>query len=385
MIIVIEPQCFGIEHADVNAALLNTIRTAFPSRPVFFFAESEHLTLVQKISSEYNGNTVEYKIIKPPNRFFSNIHRLPAEWKLTKHIFFTADKLGCKKIVFASVTSPGLWCIKFFIRKFKNIYVFIIPHGILETVIKPPLNKPWQFVFWFRFSLLFWNLPRLKYLLFGVFNLKELNNLFPKIHDYICSIDLPYFFVNNYTSQIMVNTVIKFGSFGFGQKRKGTDIFFNLATDIHSRTSKCLSEFILVGHISEPELKELITDDVVIPSTDNPLSREKFNEYAYKIDYAIFCFNKDSYRLTVSGSFYDAIAYCKPIIALRTPFFEHYFSELGDIGYLCDDYDQMLVVILNIIEERPTQRYQIQLNNLITGREKLGIKSLSLRLRELIE
>ena len=47
-------------------------------------------------------------------------------------------------------------------------------------------------------------------------------------------------------------------------------------------------------------------------------------------------------NLSASGALLDAITWLKPIIANRIPFVANLFERYGDIGYLCDDPDQMV-------------------------------------------
>lgn len=387
MILVVEPQCSGVEHSDVNTALLAVIRGAFPKEMVFFFAESGHLNLVEERATLHNIDLVEYHPVKCPTPGFSDARRLPAEWELAKHVYQTAEKLKARRIIFASVTSAGLWCIKLLTRKYQNLPVTVIPHSILESIINMPsikIKKPWIFLFWFRFSLIIGNMPQLQYLLFGETKKNELCKILPKIQNYVQSIDLPYFFNDQRELVINTNSIIRFGSFGEWHCKKGTDLFFKLATEVHQKTNKEESEFTLIGWISDPAIRKMIDAEVITPSPDKPLTREEFAVYADNIDYAVFCFRPESFRLTVSGSFYDALSFVKPIIALKTPFFKYYFDMIGDIGYLCNNYGEMLTLIIDLINNRKTKRYTEQCNNILRGRDFLGVENLSVKMRDII-
>ena len=54
-------------------------------------------------------------------------------------------------------------------------------------------------------------------------------------------------------------------------------------------------------------------------------------------------------RLVASATFLDALSYVKPGIYLRNPYVEYYFEQMGDIGYLCDSYEEMREVVLAIL------------------------------------
>ena len=293
--------------------------------------------------------------------------------------------MKASRIIFASVTSAGLWCIKLLTRKYHNLPVTAIPHSILESIIKiPSIKKPWIFLFWFRFSLIIGNRPQLQYLLFGESKRNEFGRILPKIQNYVQSIDLPYLFHDQRELVENVNGILRFGSFGEWHSKKGTDLFFKLATEVHKQTGKEKSEFMLIGRIGDPAIRKMIAAEVIIPSPDKPLTREEFALYAKKIDYAIFCFRPESFRLTVSGSFYDALSFVKPIIALKTPFFKYYFDTIGDIGYLCDDYGEMLTLMIGLINNRQTKRYTEQCDNILRARDFLGVANLSVKVRDIL-
>jgi hypothetical protein len=105
--------------------------------------------------------------------------------------------------------------------------------------------------------------------------------------------------------------------------------------------------------------------------------------YSKKINYALFFHKRDNYRLSASGVFFDAISYLKPIIALRNPFFEYYFQIMGDIGYLCDSYEEMENLILKIVENKPNERYLKQQKNILNGRKKLNFQNIAEKLKKI--
>ncbi|MFA5973319.1 MAG: hypothetical protein WC780_13295 [Lentimicrobiaceae bacterium] len=384
MIIVIEPQCYANEHSDVNAALLAVIRSACPLQKIVFFAENSHLNLVKEITTLKNINLIDYYSIKIPNRNFIDAQRIFVEWVLTKQVFHKAKALKAQRIIFSSVTSSGLWCIKLLIRKFKNIDVIVIPHTILESVTeKPSLKKPWNLLFWFRYSLIIGNVPQLRFMLFGESKGKALCQILPQIQNYVISINLPYFFKEITVVRNKQSSILRFGYFGDLYNKKSTNGFSKLALEVHQESEKDKSKFILIGYIGDPIMRGKINSEIILPSIDRPLEREQYDKYANMIDYAVYFFKPKSYALTVSASFYDALAYIKPIIAIKTPFFEYYFNIMGDIGYLCEDYNDMKTLIIDLIINKPTIKYAEQCNNIIKGRKILEVENLSLKMKNI--
>jgi len=302
--------------------------------------------------------------------------RFPTELRSANDIFNRAVKSGCTNVIFTSVTSPGLLSIKLLLKKFPSVKCTVIPHGILESVINRPSVVPWEFIFWFRFALVPLNTDQLSYLLLGDPIKKRLCEAIPSMQRYLKAITLPTFYKDPQQHIPFESGLTRIGIFGVARYAKGFDLFFKIAGEVTACKTRGAAEFILIGHIIDEGLKQEVTSLVKIPSPDKPLSRDEFDEYARNIDYSIYFYKPTSYQLTASGALFDAFSYAKPIIALRNPFFEYFFEEMGDIGYLCENYDEMKAVLIGILNDKPVQRYQQQVANIIAERDKFSVENL---------
>ena len=323
---------------------------------------------------ESNNKKIEFMEINVPPQSQSNLKRFPLEFKVVKNVFQISDKINADKILFSSITSPTLIAIKILIRRFKDIKTIVIPHSILEVLNFWIPLIPTETIFWFKFWISFFNTPYLNYLILGPSIKEELIQKIPNLERYLYSTNLPFFFKNNKIKKYKKNDVLKFGYLGVGRKSKGIDLFLKLANDVPKENSK----FIIIGPIIDGPY---VTNSVYVPSPELPLNEEKYEKYIKDIDYAILLYNEDSYTLTASATLFDAISHLKPIIALRTPFFEYYFNKMGDIGYLCNNYEEIKELITNIIDYQHIDRYIIQQKNILTGRNQFRLDKLAEKLR----
>ncbi|MEW6011600.1 MAG: hypothetical protein AB1604_09945 [Euryarchaeota archaeon] len=376
MIIICEPQCVGFEHSLFNAAMITVVNYAFKDEKILFLAEKEHIVNVKSVLDSKNIKAEYIEIKVPPRNQFDQI-RFISEYILFKKVFKLADKLNSNKILFCSIRRPGIVSVKILTRKFKNINCMVILHSIIEAISKGPFEIT-EIPFWLRFWLSFANIENLKYLILGPSIEKELLTEIPNMEKYSASIDLPYFYQLPVDLKTFPdNKKILFGFFGVGSVRKGVDIFFKLAEEISIEKTNYKPEFILIGHLMYNKFTKICQNQVIIPSPDEPLTRKDFDNHAKNIDYALIFHNPDEYRLSATASFFDSISYLKPVIALRNPFIEYYFEKMGDIGYLCDDYEEMKNVILDLLENNPISHYNIQKDNLLIGRKELSLKKIS--------
>ena len=389
MIIVCEPQCAGIEHAEVNAAFLAALRSAWPGHRIIFFAEKAHTGHVTACLSREHVSGIEHSEVCLPPRGLANHRRFPAERRLARRIFETAERENATEVIFTSATNAGLVSIKLILRKFPARRCAVMMHATLETLLKkrPPL-KPLvlgsylELPFWFRPAFLWGNNSRLRYIVLGQSILENLCRAFPKLKGTAFAIDLPYFYRPPEDFTPFKHGAVRFGSLGVASKGKGSDRFFELADEMCPTAGGHKAEFIQIGQVDR-KLKYGRTA-VEIPRKDSFLSREEYDGHAREIDYAVFFHKPSSYRLTASGSLFDAFSHLKPVIALRSPFFEYYFKLMGDIGYLCADYKEITETVARILEERPVKRYLAQRENILKGREKIGVAGIGRELKNFL-
>ena len=134
---------------------------------------------------------------------------------------------------------------------------------------------------------------------------------------------------------------VHIGSVGIMNYYKGSDLLCRiLAENKFPRV-----EFSIVGQIQD-HLDDFRNLGVTIP--ENPqeaLNEEDFKRGVESLDFILLTYPTDNYRLIASGAFLDTLRYAKPLIALRTDYFEYMFRKYGAVGYLADD-EQHLVELL---------------------------------------
>lgn len=383
MIIICELQCTEMEHVEVNAALICSIRLAYPEKKILFLAQENHLQYVKESLEQHGFHNIEFTIINVPERLATDMQRFIDDYKLCKQIFDKAVLYKTDKIIFCSIMSTGLIALKFLLKFYSKIKCFVIPHGILETIIKPPSSLR-RLPFWFKWAMAFGNNDKLTYLLLGKSIQDNLKDIMPHIMKYTNTIDIPYFYKSEYNF-LPFKEKIKFGLLGIVDHTKGSDLFFKFTNEIGSFSNE--TEFYLIGRIVNEKTRDLYfkTKNIIAPSPDKSISRQEYDKYVSLIDYSVFFYHSNSYKLKASGVIFDAFSFLKPIIALRNPFFEYYFEIFGDIGYLCNDYDELKQTVYNIIENPPAEKYAKQVQNLVKGREMISVENLACKFKNILD
>lgn len=254
-----------------------------------------------------------------------------------------------------------------FINKFCNRRILIFCHSEMEGIITNTKKGGFLHKILTRLSHNFFLNGKIKIskdLYFSVLGdvLKEnISNIIDlsKAVKFI-SMDHPYLFHNEELTKDN-SVMLSIGTVGAISKTKGLYGFIEFANKIKPSLRGGMN--ISVVGTTHEDINLLKEAKIEFFSKDNELlSREELNHRINELDYMLFFYPKDSYRITASGAIMDAICYEKPIIALKNDYFEYLFNKYGCFGFLFEDIDSMV----DKIED-------ISINNL---KSKINFKSL---------
>lgn len=370
MLIICEPQCSGFEHAEFNAALVAAFRAGFPSEQILFLAEKEHWGIVRDKLAVHGVGGVDSEIISVPPRSCPSRNRYLLDLSLMRRVFARAAVLGVTRLIFCSVSAPGLLAVKLNLAGNRKVHCVVVPHGILEEAVRRPLLAVLRRPLMFRYALAVANCNRLRYLVLGEPLRDELLRHLPRLGAVVCSIDHPYFFNDLPATTSTVGRTVRFGFLGVGAVNKGILNMAAIARVVCSEQVCSSAEFWLVGHPENVQVKDSLTAaGVNMTSLDGPLGRDAFEGTLASLHYALFPCDSGSYALRASGTFLDALSRGIPVIAMRTPLFSYYFERLGDIGYLCDSIDGFTNCIRALAVQHPSDRYDRQRKTILNGRD----------------
>jgi len=378
---VCEPLCRGFEHATFNAALLHTVVLAFPGASVEFRAEREHLGYVrQHLESAWAGSPagVRWSEVPVPARHLHGWQRLPAEWRFVASTLRAAIR-PVRAVIFCSVTPTLLLALKVQLLARPVGPTLAVFHNVLAALETGKPRRPWNWVLALQHALRLPHPAGLIQVVLGRSLYTRLEEIWPVVGHEWGWIDIPYHWDSPAPAPATAPpSVVRFGYFGVGSK--GFDTFHSLARRVALTAVGQASEFVLVGFLDRAGDVERYAGGVAGVGSE-PLTREEFRRRASKLTYAVWTADPRHYALVASASFLDAISFGKPGIYLRNRYVEHYFDEMGDIGYLCDTVEEMAAVMQSILQEFPTERYRQQIANIYRCRSRFEPPTLAPRLR----
>lgn len=384
MLIICEPQCVGFEHAEFNAALVAAFREGFPSERVLFLAEKEHGGIVGDKLAAHGVSGVEVEALAVPPRNCPARRRYPLEFALMRGIFARAADMGAAQLVFSSITAPGLMAVKLNLALRRNMRCVVVSHGILEEAVRRPLREVLRRPLMFRYALAAADSGRLRYLVLGEPLRDELLRHLPRLRESVWAIEHPYFFRDAAVPSPCGTGPVRFGFLGVGAVNKGILNMSAVSAAVRSERGEGGVEFLLVGHPENAAIgASLDAAGVKMTSRDLPLARDAYESALASLHYALFPCDAGSYALRASGTFLDALSGGIPIVAVRTPFFSHYFERMGDIGYLCDGIEELKELVLSLAAGQQFDRHDRQRNAIVAGRELFSPASVGKSLAQL--
>jgi hypothetical protein len=390
LIILCEPQCWGFEHASFNAAFLETARLAGPQAKLVFMGEGSHLSAVRcelvRNGRGSEAEQVEWQEIEIPPRELGGWPRIMAERLWCARALAAASAPDTVRLILCSLTPTGLlWLKGMLLTRRKPLTVLAIIHGVLASVEEP---QPRGLLRWATSLLQVLRVPhpkQLTYLALGPSVRSCLADVLPRVAPVFEPVDLPYFMSHSVPETFHRRVPVRFGFLGVGRLReKGFDKFVNLAHEVAQTSSLAASEFTLVGFLENKTEWPAGMAGMVRDISYAPLTPDDYCARASQLTYAVGLAEPRHYRLAASASFLDALRYGKPCIYLRNCYVEHYFDRIGDIGYLCDSYEEARDLVFSILREFPESRYQQQCENIRRGRLLFEPESVTSRLSDIL-
>lgn len=398
-VILCEPQCFGFEHSSFNAALLYTTLLAYPDTRVTFMGEREHLVWVRQVlarEAQVDERRVKWQEIVIPPRELSRRNLLGSEltWfryvlgsELTwcRYVLRVASTHNLRFLMLCSISSIGLFFLKvLMLLKGTPVPTLVIHHGILRSIADRQAILPWRWLFGLRQVLRLPHPKRLRYVVLSEPAYRALLNVLPGVASNFRTLDIPCLWTHNTSLEIVHTQIVRFGYLGVSATGR-FDVFCRLAAEIQRETSPKPCEFIMVGFVIQRGNYPISGQDAVKGVSYTPLSVEEYAQRASSLTYAVVTGSPKEHSFGAISSLVDAFFYGKPVICLRNPYVEYCFSKMGDIGYLCNSYEEMHSVILSILKESPLVRYKQQCENILKGRKIFEPQVLAPKLRAIVD
>ncbi len=342
MIIFIEPLGKPYNHMAVVKTFLFACGKNFNDKKIYFVSSKEYF---ESIPVSFRENLIHISI-GLSNSTVVNIFKIIFTTLKILFKYRSSSGLQIFLLMSKSYSNLILKILSIFILFKHKIYIFI--HGELQNIdLKGTFfmnldGRIQKIVYWLDTKIK----SNLRFLIISNYVYKNLEKILGYKPKNIIGIDLPYFYddiqigINKNKSKLVISTV------GVNSIKKKSQMLNELSIHFHEKIALNLIEFCTTSRSDG-----IIFNDLIItPKLENDylLSSEDYAALIKKSDILIF-FNDESYNLISSGSYFDAINFRKPILALRNSQWEYNFKEFGEIGFLCENIDEMVEKINEIL------------------------------------
>ncbi|MGL6100290.1 MAG: hypothetical protein ACRCZ9_06975 [Fusobacteriaceae bacterium] len=353
MIKIIESIRKNSEHLVFNSQFLKILND-FEDYELNFYCRKSHYKQIKKI---FDFSRVNYiKLLGNENN--GKIKNLLGY--LLSFVYDIFLLIGSKKediLIYTSINPISLYFLRMINSKL-NKKIFLICHGELEKLINSNNSNVLQKIYLKVFNLKIND--NIEYIILGESiykNLVKINEIQNKNYIYM---DHPYIYnLEKAKFKEEDRKIVKLGTVGVATKEKGSHLIFELAEKLQTKIKNNELEFHIIGKIEFP-----ITNTKLVKYSKNKemLSKSDFDKKIQNLDYILYFYPTDSYKLIASGAFFDALAHRKPIIALKNDFFEYYFNKYGEIGYLVNDIEELEMILKDNLNLE--YKYDIFLKNI---------------------
>ena len=350
-----------------NSARLATILAAFPASKVSFLAERNHLSLVRENLKMCQGkdlHRVDWVEISVPSRRLTS----PGMWRAKVHTLHTGMKLvrtpQADLVFFQSLSGVDLLPLKYLLLlRHRKLRILAVLHTVLTNIS----GSRWSLkAITFRKALTLGNRSlRIKYVVHSPAIREMTLRILPGLASFMCSFYEPSLFGPETSGDIGsdFNKGVRFGFLGADTPGKGYDLYIRLASDVVKKVPN--AKFRAIGHSTRRHHEGAVVEPGL---SSEPLSVEEFSRRIGEIDYAIFPYSALRYAYTASGAILDAFGHLKPCIMLRTPVFEDLLRRMGNIGYICDSYNELRDLLVELASTPRLAEYEAQRQAILRGR-----------------
>lgn len=338
----INSYAYRSQHDLINTALLKAVYEYFKEIKIYTGHSSWEI-----LSKDFNDtNNIKFLYVVPGKSRISGLLRYICSAINNIFILLTSKQSDILFYNFNNVFS--LHCLNW-INLWLKRKIIIVCHGELELLISNGggiQSRIMRFLcrnFYFKTKLS----NDISYIVLGECIIDNLNKILPsqKLNHFF-SLDHPFIPCHTDDLNSHKTSKLKIGTVGELNSYKGAEEYVGLLQiipiDIRSKI-----EFYSIGSVTS-RYTELTSNHVTIPGNGQRLSRSEFDKYVEKLDYILFFYGNDKYKLIASGAIFDAIKYKKPIIALENTYFRYLTNKFGEIGFLCKDINHMSEIISNL-------------------------------------
>jgi hypothetical protein len=389
MILIFELVCIATGHVATNSGTIQSIARAFPDQSVRVFAHESHLTELQGDAALIRQPNISFQPVPlSPHYLFrpqivSFRRGLREFWTILSALRAVPADEPCL-IMLISATPTAIFAASLLARLMRRrIRVHVGLHGNLNDAFGWRTRNPVIRAIDLRAAVTSKYGGRLRFLVLEESIRHAVARQAPGTTDTIDVLPHPISQIESEGAEPnALGIPLRIGLVGQATEAKGITPFLNLARAFQ-RTHADTVRFHLVGNApAGTDMTPFAVLNEPVPAFHVP--RPEFIEKLRRLHYVCLMLQPGYYELSASGALLDAITWLRPVIATRVPIIVELFERFGEIGELCDDFDDMQAVITRLADAPDPARYNRQVANLRRVRDSRTPEALAADYRRMI-
>lgn len=368
MIIAFDANIHGQGHYFFNKAMLKALAIAFP--------EELRLYINREQASAHEGRIPQLTIQKIKVQGGGGIKNY---WNAIHELFFVlaiirkAERQKARFVVALSLGPIAHYIVK---RKGQvkqyRVPILVCIHGELQALASggPKVSSAGRLIK----AAACLSVPGIFGIVLGGSIRDGLNALGYPI-DRIFAIPHPYECADTIPRTLQANR-LRFAAPGGAALIKGSHQLFSVAKAVYGAIGKTKAAFSFCGSW-DSSLDRYDNGLALHGVAKTQLSVEEYDRCLAESDFFVYLYPKGSYELMASGALFDALRIGRPILALRTGYFEWAFKEAGEFGKLFDTLEELSEFIIAFARKPDTESYNAWLQGLSSARVLVSPRSIA--------
>ena len=335
-------------HLQINACILKMLWGLYPDSVVCFMSNSSRTNVI-KLCSELS--IVPYHtltVVDSHNKVTTVLRVMFSAFQNIRLLLFS----NSDDLLFYNYNNVLSLHLINAINKWLNREIVIICHGELELLCPEVSGGPFTKILSRKLRSFFEEKSKIDnnitFCVLGESILHNIKTILPtKASSHFAYFDHPYIYKGIINKKEKKKDVINIGMVGAFSESKGASDFLWLVQQLHNQKR---IKFSVTGPIIS-RLEDLKQLGVSMPSNlgKDLVPRKEFLDRLKELDFLLFLYPLDSYKLTASGAIMDAIDWGIPILAIKNDYFCSIFENYGSFGYLVNNKYEMKDIIISSI------------------------------------
>lgn len=373
MIYVIETMFGGDNHLMVNSSMVEILSAEGKNR-IILYGNPVQGNKIKALCAKADITLRKVKVQGNPPLYLLPVYVIYQLWLYTR--LFIKSARGRHAVVITCIFPVTHYLLKIVKKVFPRVRLLVVLHGEVEFMRDNKKRILRLLGFFLRQAFRMRCDARTRYLVFGESIRKNMIAQGYVHESEIIAIDHPYNYEVQFSvqQQTMAATPV-FGSVGVASPQKNSQLIFDLALRLKSLVKQGKIVMKIVGAL-EAGVEEKANELVIYDKRKIFLERAEYEQRIMALDYILFFYDNSYYKFTASGAFFDTVKFEKPVIALRNDYLDHYFEKLGNIGYLCNNLDEMAAHVSEIAQGRRLPEYEAQKRQMQRAKETLSVATI---------